>query len=120
ASIPVRYAPVNALLQKNRRKFRLAGRFTPSVLEKCNIPSVLLVGGVDNVGMAGLAADQRFVESSRAHPCLAVAVLTRQRPDRLLDLSPVSLSRLEGTIETCLESLPVRAAKIGMLANAGQ
>lgn len=98
----------------------MAGRFPRAVLENCNTPSVLLIGGLDSAGMAGLAADQRFVESVGAHPCFAVTALTRQTPDRFLDGSPVSAVRLEATIRTSLDGLPVRAIKIGMLATIAQ
>ncbi|MBS1054650.1 hydroxymethylpyrimidine/phosphomethylpyrimidine kinase family protein [Gluconobacter kondonii] len=78
---------------------------------------VLLIGGMDSSGGAGLARDLLAVQASGQTACLAVTAVTAQTDRRVLAVEPVAPSLLAAQIEAALEA-GIGAVKIGALFNA--
>lgn len=79
---------------------------------------VLLVGGLDPGGGAGILADARAVTRAGAFGCAAIAVLTVQSTSGMRSATPVSSREL---IAECMEVVKhqrVRAIKVGALGGA--
>lgn len=83
------------------------------------VPNVLSVAGVDPSGGAGLLADLKTFSALGAYGCGVVAVLTAQNTRAVtgVHLPPNDFIRLQ--LDTLFSDVPVAAAKIGMLGNAG-
>lgn len=82
------------------------------------MPCVLLVGGLDPGGGAGVLADARAVARAGAFACAAIAVLTVQSTSGMRSATPVSSREL---IAECMEVVKhqrVRAIKVGALGGA--
>lgn len=80
---------------------------------------VLLVGGTDPSGGAGLAADLKAVAAAGCHGCMAVTAVTVQSAGRVHSWTPVEPSCIAGQIEACLEDGAPGAVKSGMLGTTG-
>ncbi len=77
-------------------------------------PRVLLVGGLDPSGRAGLLADVQTVLAAGAVPCAVVTALTAQG-SRAFSVTPVAPSVVRRQLEAVLDTGPVQAVKLGMV-----
>lgn len=75
---------------------------------------VLAIGGVDPTGASGLAADLRTLVLRGVHGAPVVSALTVQDARGVSSVTPVDLA---AAVSAVLDSMPVRAVKIGMLAD---
>lgn len=80
---------------------------------------VLLAGGTDPSGGAGLAADLKAVAAAGCHGCLAVTAVTVQSAGRVHSWIPVEPSCIASQIEACLEDGAPGAVKSGMIGTTG-
>ncbi len=78
---------------------------------------VLLIGGVDSSGGAGIARDLLAVHDAGQTARIAVTAVTAQTDRRVRAVEPVSPDVLAAQIETALED-GIGAIKIGVLCNA--
>ncbi|WP_086648184.1 bifunctional hydroxymethylpyrimidine kinase/phosphomethylpyrimidine kinase [Gluconobacter sp. DsW_056] len=78
---------------------------------------VLLIGGMDSSGGAGLARDLLSVQASGQTARLAVTAVTAQTDRRVLAVEPVAPALLAPQIEAALET-GIGAVKIGAMFNA--
>lgn len=82
-------------------------------------PVVLVVGGLDPTGGAGIVADVRTLEAFGVASAAAATALTVQDGRRVVRVRKVAPSLLREQIECVLAALPVTAIKCGMLPDAG-
>ena len=83
-------------------------------------PTVLLVGGLDPSGGAGLAADLEALAAVGARGWPVAAALTAQGPKGVRGWSPVPVGMLLAQVDALLDGAPRRpgAIKTGMLGTA--
>lgn len=81
-------------------------------------PVVLVIAGNDPSGGAGLAADIQAITALGAHPAPVVAALTVQDPQNAYRIEPVAAELVAEQARRVLESMPVAAVKLGLLASA--
>jgi hydroxymethylpyrimidine/phosphomethylpyrimidine kinase len=81
-------------------------------------PVVLVLAGNDPSGGAGLAADVQAVSALAAHPAPVVTALTVQDTRNAYRVEPVNAALVAEQCRVVFADLPVRAIKIGLLANA--
>jgi len=79
---------------------------------------VLLIGGMDSSGGAGIARDLLAVHDAGLTARVAVTAVTAQTDRKVLAVDPVSPDLLAAQMEAALEE-GVGAIKIGALCNAG-
>lgn len=82
------------------------------------MPCVLLVGGLDPGGGAGVLADARAVARAGAFGCAAVAVLTVQSTSGMRAATPVGARELIAECTEVVKHQRVRAIKVGALGSA--
>lgn len=82
------------------------------------IPDVLTIAGSDSCGGAGIQADLKTFTALRVHGCSVVAALTAQNTLGVHDTFAVAPDFVRAQLQAVLGDLDVRAAKIGMLADA--
>ena len=78
-------------------------------------PVVLLVGGLDPSGGAGLTADIQAVTALGAHPAPVASLLTVQDTRSLTRMEPLSPELVAAQAEAVLADMPVAAIKFGAL-----
>ncbi|EMR14381.1 phosphomethylpyrimidine kinase / Thiamin-phosphate pyrophosphorylase [Methylophaga lonarensis MPL] len=78
-------------------------------------PAVLLIGGVDPQGCAGLTADIQTVSHHDCHPVPLVTALTEQRSDGLVNLGALSAEAFLTQYESCVADFDIAAIKIGLI-----
>ncbi|RJT41435.1 hydroxymethylpyrimidine/phosphomethylpyrimidine kinase [Mesorhizobium waimense] len=81
-------------------------------------PHVLVVGGSDSSGGAGIARDIETISSIGVRTCLAVTALTVQTHEAVLEIHPVQPGLVADQMRAALQANKVAAIKIGMLATA--
>ncbi|MER8865351.1 hydroxymethylpyrimidine/phosphomethylpyrimidine kinase [Mesorhizobium sp. M0751] len=81
-------------------------------------PHVLVVGGSDSSGGAGIARDIETIASIGVRTCLAVTALTVQTHDAVMDIHHSPPSLVANQMCAALQANEVAAIKIGMLATA--
>jgi len=81
-------------------------------------PVVLVVGGLDPSGGAGLAADIQAVTALGAHPAPVASLLTVQDTVRVLRAEPVAPRLVADAMRAVLADMPVAAVKLGALGSA--
>jgi hydroxymethylpyrimidine/phosphomethylpyrimidine kinase len=81
------------------------------------MPCVLLVGGLDPGGGAGVLADARAVARAGAFGCAAVAVLTVQSTSGMRSATPVASRELIAECTEVVKHQRVRAIKVGALGS---
>lgn len=83
------------------------------------VPNVVSIAGVDPSGGAGIFADLKTFSALGAYGCGVVAALTAQNTRAVtgVHLPPNDFILLQ--IDTLFADVPIAAAKIGMLGNAG-
>lgn len=81
--------------------------------------AVLLIGGIDSGGGAGLLRDAETVREHGFTARVAVTAVTAQTDRAVSAIHPVPVETLVAQIKAACRSGPVAAVKIGMLGNAG-
>ncbi|MER8423191.1 hydroxymethylpyrimidine/phosphomethylpyrimidine kinase [Mesorhizobium sp. M1403] len=81
-------------------------------------PHVLVVGGSDSSGGAGIARDIETIASIGVRTCLAVTALTVQTHDAVMEIHRSPPSLVADQMRVALQANEVAAIKIGMLASA--
>jgi hydroxymethylpyrimidine/phosphomethylpyrimidine kinase len=80
--------------------------------------TVLVIGGLDPTGGAGVAADVRTLESFGVASAVVVTALTVQDGRRVTRVAAVAASLLAEQIACVIDTLPVAAVKCGMFPDA--
>ncbi|MER8729898.1 hydroxymethylpyrimidine/phosphomethylpyrimidine kinase [Mesorhizobium sp. M1227] len=81
-------------------------------------PHVLVVGGSDPSGGAGIARDIETISSIGVRTCLAVTALTVQTHEAVMEIHPSQPDLVADQMCAALQANKVAAIKIGMLATA--
>ncbi|PZV34463.1 hydroxymethylpyrimidine/phosphomethylpyrimidine kinase [Mesorhizobium kowhaii] len=81
-------------------------------------PYVLVVGGSDSSGGAGIARDIETIASIGVRTCLAVTALTVQTHEAVMEIHHSQPSLVADQMRAALQANEVAAIKIGMLATA--
>lgn len=81
-------------------------------------PFVLVIGGLDPTGGAGVAADVRTLEHFHVGSAVVVTALTVQDGRSVTRVRRVPASLMREQLRCVLEALPVAAIKCGMLPSA--
>ncbi|MER9058384.1 hydroxymethylpyrimidine/phosphomethylpyrimidine kinase [Mesorhizobium sp. M0910] len=81
-------------------------------------PHVLVVGGSDSSGGAGIARDIETISSIGVRTCLAVTALTVQTHEAVMKIHPSQPDLVADQMRAALQANKVAAIKIGMLATA--
>ncbi|MER9674566.1 hydroxymethylpyrimidine/phosphomethylpyrimidine kinase [Mesorhizobium sp. M0208] len=81
-------------------------------------PYVLVVGGSDSSGGAGIARDIETIAAIGVRTCLAVTALTVQTHDAVMEIHPSQPDLVADQMRAALQANKVAAIKIGMLATA--
>ncbi|KAF7192336.1 putative hydroxymethylpyrimidine/phosphomethylpyrimidine kinase 2 [Pseudocercospora fuligena] len=79
---------------------------------------ILLIGGSDSSGGAGVEADQKVVASHACYAMTATAALTAQNTQGVYDIHETPSTFVEKQIDACVEDIGVDVLKTGMLASA--
>ncbi len=87
--------------------------------QDASIPAVMVFSGVDPSGGAGLIADVEALASMGCHVAPLVTALTVQNTSDVFRYEPVDSMLLIEQARTVLEDIPIKAFKIGMLADTG-
>jgi len=82
-------------------------------------PRVLLVGGLEPSGRAGLLADAEAVRARGGVPLVAAAAVTAQGR-KTFSWTPVAPALVDAQIRGLLELGPIDAVKLGMIPDASQ
>ncbi len=82
-------------------------------------PCVLVVGGNDSAGLAGLAQDIRTNNALGAHPLPTVTANTAQNNQLVLAVNPVDSQTMQSQLEA-VRCFGAKVIKSGMLANQQQ
>lgn len=80
-------------------------------------PAILLIGGLDPQGAAGLTADIQTVSQLGGHPVPLVTCLTEQTAVGLHALQPLSADTFAAQLQCCTADFEIKAVKIGLLPN---
>jgi hydroxymethylpyrimidine/phosphomethylpyrimidine kinase len=78
-------------------------------------PTVLVIGGSDSSGDAGIAQDLRVLAECGVGATLAITAVTAQTDDGVQAIHYVPSAVIQAQVTTALQSHPIRAIKIGML-----
>ncbi|SFK43935.1 thiamine phosphate synthase [Methylophaga sulfidovorans] len=78
-------------------------------------PAVLLIGGLDPQGCAGISADIMTVENHGCHPLPLITALTEQSSQGLTEFGLVSPSKMMAQYENCIADFDIKAIKIGLI-----
>lgn len=81
-------------------------------------PVVLVIGGLDPSGGAGLLADAEAIAASGGRAVAVATALTFQSTTRATGLAAVPLEQLRRQLEPLVADEPIAAVKLGMLATA--
>jgi hydroxymethylpyrimidine/phosphomethylpyrimidine kinase len=90
----------------------------PTVSQKNNSLSVLLIGGSDSGGGAGLQADLRVMTAYRLAGACALTGATAQNTIAVRSLNLLRPAQVGAQIEAILDDIQISAIKIGMLGSA--
>lgn len=80
-------------------------------------PAVLLIGGLDPQGCAGIAADIATVDHHDCHPLPLITALTQQSSHGLTELGAVDAGSFMAQYRNCAADFDIRAIKIGLIPN---
>ncbi|AFJ01316.1 Thiamin-phosphate pyrophosphorylase [Methylophaga frappieri] len=81
-------------------------------------PVVLLIGGIDPQGAAGLTVDIQTVTQLGGHPVSLVTCLTEQTAQGLTRLNPLGTAEFKAQLACCCSDFELAAIKIGLLPNS--
>lgn len=80
-------------------------------------PVILTIAGSDSGGGAGIQADIKAISATGGYACSAITALTAQNTCGVEAVLPVDPAFVRAQLNAVLYDMPVRAVKIGMLAN---
>ncbi|WP_025674934.1 bifunctional hydroxymethylpyrimidine kinase/phosphomethylpyrimidine kinase [Salinivibrio socompensis] len=80
-------------------------------------PVILTIAGSDSGGGAGIQADIKAISATGGYACSAITALTAQNTCGVEAVSSVDPGFVRAQLNAVLYDMPVRAVKIGMLAN---
>lgn len=80
-------------------------------------PAVLLIGGVDPQGCAGIIADSQTVSAHGCHPIPLITSLTEQTQAGLTDLGALAIDQFMAQYESAVADFDVAAIKVGLVPN---
>ena len=78
-------------------------------------PAVLLIGGLDPQGCAGMSADIMTVQNHGCHPLSLITGLTEQSSDGLTEFGQVSPAKMMAQYDNCQTDFDIKAIKIGLI-----
>jgi hydroxymethylpyrimidine/phosphomethylpyrimidine kinase len=81
------------------------------------VPRVLVIGGSDSGGGAGVEADVKTLTARRAYAAVAITALTIQDTEAVHDILPIPPAFVARAIRTALADPGADAVKIGMLGS---
>lgn len=80
-------------------------------------PAVLLIGGLDPQGCAGIMADSLTVSAHGCHPVTLVTCLTEQTQSGLSHLGALEVSQFMTQYQACVADFDIAAIKVGLVPN---
>ncbi|WBA16571.1 bifunctional hydroxymethylpyrimidine kinase/phosphomethylpyrimidine kinase [Salinivibrio proteolyticus] len=80
-------------------------------------PVILTIAGSDSGGGAGIQADIKAISATGGYACSVITALTAQNTCGVEAVSAVEPDFVRAQLDAVLYDMPVRAVKIGMLAN---
>lgn len=80
-------------------------------------PAILLIGGLDPQGCAGLSVDIQTVQHHGAHPIPLVTCLTEQTQLGLTTMGALTAEKFMGQYHSCVADFDISAIKIGLIPN---
>jgi len=80
-------------------------------------PAVLLIGGLDPQGCAGITADIQTVTTHQCHPVPLVTCLTEQTSQGLIHTGALTEDEFMGQYKACVADFDIAAIKIGLIPN---
>ena len=87
------------------------------IMNKAAPPVVMVIGGMDPSGGAGLCADIQTLSAMGCHAAPVVTAVTVQDTVEVRSFQPVEASLVEAQMRAVLEDLSPAIVKTGMLAN---
>jgi len=78
-------------------------------------PAVLLIGGLDPQGCAGIIADSQTVTAHGCHPVPLVTCLTEQTQAGLSHLGALEVSEFINQYQACVADFDIAAIKVGLI-----
>lgn len=85
--------------------------------EQSNLQAILLIGGVDPQGCAGLTADIQTVSHHGFHPLPLITCVTEQTQHGMRALNPLTAEKFLKQYESCVADFDIAAIKIGLIPN---
>lgn len=82
-----------------------------------NKGTILIIGGFDNTGGAGILADFSAIISLKVHPCVVVSNFAVQNNSRGFQCFAVSLKVIKLKLESIFSEFEIKYVKIGMVGN---
>src|SRR5690606_20045623 len=82
-----------------------------------NQTAILLIGGLDPQGCAGLTADIQTVSHHGFHPVPLMTCVTEQNQNGMRALNPLSAEKFLKQYENCIADFDIAAIKIGLIPN---
>lgn len=86
-------------------------------MESANLPVVMIIGGTDPTGGAGITADLEAIISQGGHAVPVVSCITVQDTCEVMHVEPIDAKLLLQQARAVLEDLPVDVIKIGLLGS---
>lgn len=80
-------------------------------------PAVLLIGGLDPQGCAGIIADSQTVTVHGCHPVPLVTCLTEQTQVGLSQLGALDVNQFMNQYHACVADFDIAAIKVGLIPN---
>lgn len=80
-------------------------------------PAVLIIGGLDPQGCAGIMADSLTVSTHGCHPVTLVTCLTEQTQSGLSHLGALDVSQFMRQYQACVADFDIAAIKVGLIPN---
>lgn len=85
--------------------------------EQSHLQAILLIGGVDPQGCAGLTADIQTVSHHGFHPLPLITCVTEQTQHGMRALNPLTAEKFLRQYESCVADFDIAAIKIGLIPN---
>jgi hydroxymethylpyrimidine kinase/phosphomethylpyrimidine kinase/thiamine-phosphate diphosphorylase len=79
--------------------------------------AVLLIGGIDPQGCAGIMADSQTVSAHGCHPVPLITCLTQQTQEGLTDLGALDADQFMGQYQSAVADFNIAAIKVGLIPN---
>jgi hydroxymethylpyrimidine kinase/phosphomethylpyrimidine kinase/thiamine-phosphate diphosphorylase len=80
-------------------------------------PAVLVIGGFDPQGAAGVVTDCLTVNAHGCHPVPVISAMTEQTQQGLTNLGAVSVEQFMSNYECAVADYDIKAIKIGLIPN---